>query len=85
MKFLTKNIVLEVSVVGITANSTVASYQFSVDVVASGVTYTYSGTITATFTANTTPVTYHPFVITVNDSNGNIYYYKLPPQQLVLL
>lgn len=73
---LTQTVLVPAGVVGITATSTVASYPFSVDVVVSGVTYTYSGTISVSFPANGTAVTYSPFIITVTDSTGNTYYYK---------
>lgn len=75
---LSQTVAVPAGVIAITAISTVASYPFSVNVVADGITYTYSGTITVTFPAHGNAVTYYPFIITVNDSNGNIYYYKHP-------
>ena len=62
----------------ITNTSTHASYSFSNSIIVSGITYTYSGTINANFPANGTVVTTYPFIVSVSDNSGNIYYYSHP-------
>ena len=79
---LTQTVAIPAYTAIITNASTQAVYSFSYSVVVvsvpTNITYTYSGTIVVTFAANGTVATTYPFIITVNDSLGNLYYYRHP-------
>ena len=75
---MSQTVLIPAYTVTITNASTHASYSFSNSVVVSTTTYTYSGTINVNFPATGTAVTTYPFIITVSDNLGNIYYYSHP-------